>query len=177
MLNGREIICKKCKNACEARKEKLNQSNYNDTIDSSRVVHSMTMSNESSWNYEDSSSLSNSNNNVHFNSASLKDGGGEEQLSFYHPGSALLSTTGKGNVSFSVDWKKEIVPIEEKDEALENFLSPLVLGAERKHFIQPFYPEELEDEVQGFDPLSQPVPRIQMKVSFYTFPGYVQRRF
>ena len=48
LMNGREIICKKCKNACEARKDKLNQSTYNDTIDSSRVVHSMTMSNESS---------------------------------------------------------------------------------------------------------------------------------
>lgn len=176
VMNGREIICKQCKNTTEARKEKLNRSGMNEPFDNSQA-HSYTLSNDSSWLRDDSGSCSVSANTIHFKSANMLEG--EEQQSFYHPGSMLLNNSGKANASFSYDWKREIVPIEEKDEPADVILTPFNLGSTpQKYNFQPFYPEEeLEEDLVGdyFDQLTEPQSRKHVFVNYYTFPGYVQR--
>ncbi len=171
VMNGREIVVKKCKNTTEARKEKLNKSNYYDTIDTSRV-QSLTFSNDSSWNANDSSLLSTSANNCHFNSASLQNL--DEQPSFYLPNNSVLHATAKGNISFNSNYKKDIVPIEEVDEEpTKNILQPL--NPESQAFF-PFSNSRhygLQDETfEDFLNNVEPSYKIEMLVQYYVLPDY-----
>lgn len=174
IMNGREIICKKCKNTTEARKEKLNKSNYYDTLDTSRV-QSLTFSNEASWNMNDSSLLSTSANNCHFNSASLQNV--DESPSFYLPCNSALHLTARGNVSFNSNYKKDIVPIEEVEEAKENILSPLdQLVGQGYHLNGNSRRFDLYEDLFTFEDIlknAEPSAKLEMKVRFYTYPGYV----
>lgn len=186
LMNGREIICKKCKNATEARKEKLNKSNANDTFDSSRY-HSMTYSNDSSRNnHGENSFLTNSaNNGGQFNSMLV--GGAEEPGSFYHSGSGFLNQTARANNSFSQDcWLRGIEPIEERDEGGPDIplLARLGIGPANidppnpPSFQELALPNEVTNDFLEWPGLAglvvpdRPV-RMEIQIPFYTFPGYI----
>lgn len=117
VMNGREIICKKCKNTTDVKKEKNGESQDN-PFDS---FHSMNYSNSSYSNRNDSF-YSTSFNNPHalHNSSSLWDA--ENMESFYRPAnfSTTLNSTAFKPINISLSNKAGPAKIDEELEDLEN---------------------------------------------------------
>jgi len=175
LLNGREIVCKKCKDINETKKD---NSNCNDTFDSSKY-HSYTVSNESSWiKPQDYSCISAHIRNNRVDSSNLfmdddtinrsQDGSGRGNVSWF------LNTSlsrGPGNISMpspvlnASHWSQGITPIYEKEENLLWDTNPAELFANSLLM----YPKAFVDK---FEDISEPIYRTkEVLVGFYTFPG------
>lgn len=175
MLNGREIVCKKCKDIAETKKD---NSNCNDTFDSSKY-HSYTVSNESSWiKAQDYSCISAHirNNRVDSSSFFVE----EDTANRSHEGSGrgnvswFLNTSlsrGPANISMpspvlnAPHWSQGITPICEKEETPLWDMNPAELFANSLLMYPKAASEYLED-------LHEPIYRTrEVVVGFYTFPG------
>lgn len=172
LLNGREIVCKKCKDMAETKKD---NSNCNDTFDSSKY-HSYTVSNESSWiKPQDYSCISAHIRNNRVDSSQFfmdedtfnrsLDGSGRGNVSW------LLNTSlsrGPANISMpspllNAHWSQGITPIYENDESWDMNPTELITRS------LAMYPKAFKD---NFEDISEPIYRTkEVLVGFYTFPG------
>lgn len=171
IMNGREIIVKKCRNLTDVKKER---SLINDTFDSNRH-HSYTLSEDSMQSHKDWSFFSQSaapyGGNVLNSSLSLKEL--DELPSFNVSGSFLLNTSTKiaATNSTSDIWKRGVVPIKEEDETAEtNFSPPFGLHRTIPRCSELAVFEESEEPAIDF--FCEPKFKIEARVAYYTFPGY-----
>jgi RNA recognition motif-containing protein len=166
LINGREIIVKKCRNPTEVKKERSMM------LDESERHHSYTYSEESIHSHNDWSFFTvplNTSNNILNASFSLKEN--DDQPSFnVSSNSFFINNVSKiTNTSLTENWIKGVVPIEEEeDETAESNFSP-------NFGMAPITPScLLQAKEYSVDFLFiEPRFKVEARVAFYTFPGYV----
>lgn len=166
VLNGREIVVKRCRNPNEVKKERSL------LLEDSEKHHSFTHSEESFHSLHDWSFFTlpqNTSANVLNTSFSLKEN--DEQPSFNVSNNSFFmnSVSKLTNTSITENWAKGVVPIEEEDEtaADSNFSPNLGIAP-----ITPTCLVQAKDFSVDFF-FIEPRFKIEARVAFYTFPGYI----
>ena len=166
-LNSREIIVKKCRNPTEVKKER---SLMLEGMDTERH-HSFTHSEESIHSHNDWSFFTvphNASSNILNASLSLKENDDQPSFNVSNNSFFLNNVSKLTNTSFTDNWIKGVVPIEEEDETAESNFSP-------NFGIAPITPTCLmqakEYSLDTF--FIEPRYKVEARVAFYTFPGYV----